>query len=228
MTTRGQSQSAEVIPPSVFAFLRDLRRNNDREWFNANKERYLADMRDPLLAFIAGFAPKLARINPRLVADPSPVGGSLFRIYRDTRFAKDKSPYKTQAGLYFGRAEGRDSPAPGFYLHVAPNEVFMGAGIWRPDPDTLKQVRDAIVAKPAAWKKVAKGLDAGETLARPPRGYDPEHPLIEDLKRKQFTVSHQFGGKDATKAGFSERFARACRDASPFCKFLTEAVGWRW
>jgi uncharacterized protein (TIGR02453 family) len=220
--------TGEVIPPSVFAFLRELKRNNDRVWFNANKERYLAEMRDPLLAFIAAFAPKLAKLNKRLVADPAPVGGSLFRIYRDTRFARDKSPYKTAAGIYFGRAEGRDSPAPGFYLHVAPGDVFMGAGIWRPEPDVLKQVRDAIVAEPARWKRVGRGLDDGERLARPPRGYDPEHPLVEDLKRKQFIVSHAFGEKDASRPGFAERYAAACREAVPLIKFLTEAVGRDW
>lgn len=228
MPSGEQSPTADFIAPSVFQFLRELRRNNDRAWFNARKERYVAELRDPLLAFIAGFAPSLARINRRLVADPSPVGGSLFRIHRDTRFSKDKSPYKTQAGIYFGRAEGRDSPAPGFYLHVAPDDVFMGAGIWRPDPESLAQVRNAIVAKPAAWQKVARGLDDGETLARAPRGYDPEHPLIADIKRKQFTVSHSFGEKDASRRGFGERFARACRKAVPFCKFLTEAVGRDW
>ncbi|MFI5317823.1 MAG: DUF2461 domain-containing protein [Myxococcota bacterium] len=217
-----------MIPPSVFAFLRDLKRNNDRVWFNANKERYVAELRDPLLAFIAGFAPALARINKRLVADPSPVGGSLFRIYRDTRFSKDKSPYKTAAGIYFGRAEGRDSPAPGFYLHVAPGDVFMGAGIWRPDPEVLKQVRDAIAGEPARWMRVRGALDDGEKLARAPRGFDPEHPLVEDLKRKQFTTSQAFSEKEASKRDFGERTAAACRAAVPLLRFLTEAVGREW
>jgi uncharacterized protein (TIGR02453 family) len=228
MKASSRSSAGEVIPPSVFAFLRQLKRNNERTWFNANKERYQRDMRDPLLAFVAGFAPKLERLSKRLVADPSPVGGSLFRIYRDTRFAKDKSPYKTHAGIYFGRAEGRDSPAPGFYLHVEPGRVFMGAGVWQAEPDVLKQVRDAIVAQPARWKRVGRGLDDGEKLVRPPRGYDPEHPSIEDLKRKQFIRSHEFGEKDASKPGFSARYAAACREAVPLLQFLTEAVGRDW
>jgi uncharacterized protein (TIGR02453 family) len=218
----------DAIAPSAFAFLRDLRRHNDRVWFNANKERYVAELRDPLLEFIAAFAPKLAKISSHLVADPAPNGGSLFRIYRDTRFAKDKSPYKTQAGIWFGPLAGRESPAPGFYLHVAPGEVFMGAGIWRPDPLALKQVRDAIAAEPARWKRARGELDDGESLSRPPRGYDPEHPCIADIKRKQFTVSHSFGEKDATRPGFSERYAAACRDVVPLCKFLTQAVGCDW
>jgi len=216
--------SADRIPLGAFAFLRELSRNNRREWFAANKPRYLAELRDPVLAFIAAFEPRLAKLSKFLVAD----AGSMFRIYRDTRFAKDKSPYKTAQGIWFTHAEGRDSPAPGFYLHLAPGDVFMGAGIWRAEPDALAQVRAAIAAQPARWKRVRGKLDAGETLARPPRGFDPEHPCIEDLKRKQFTVSHRFKEADATRAGFIDRYAAACRGAVPLMRFLTEAVGRPW
>ena len=221
-----------AIPPSAFHFLRALARNNNRPWFNANKDRYLAELRDPLLRFIAAFAPRLEKIHPGIVADPSPAGGSLFRIYRDTRFAKDKSPYKTHAGMFFAFPGGRESPAPGFYLHVAPGEVFMAAGIWRPQPETLKQIRAAIAASPAAWKKASRSkgapLDDGEKLARPPRGYDPEHPAIEDLKRKSFTTTRDFSETQASAKEFADRYAAACRDAVPLMKFLTEAVGLRW
>ena len=222
------ARSADRIPPGAFAFLRDLKRNNRREWFTANKERYVAELRDPLLAFIAAFAPRLAELSKHLVADPSPSGGSMFRIYRDTRFSQDKSPYKTAAGLWFTHAEGRESPAPGFYLHVAPGDVFMAAGIWRAEPDALKQVRDAIAGAPARWKRARGKLDDGERLSRPPRGYDAEHPCIEDLKRKQFTVSHAFSEAEAAKAGFVDRYAAACRGAVPLMRFLTEAVGRPW
>ena len=216
-----------AIPPSVFAFLRALKRNNDRTWFNANKERYVGELRDPLLHFIAAFAPKLAKVNRHLIADPSPNGGSLFRIYRDTRFAKDKSPYKTHAGLYFAPPGGRESPGAGFYLHVEPGNVFMAGGIWHPDPDTLKRIRDAIAAKPAAWKKATKAvpLDDGEKLSRPPRGYDPEHPLVEDLKRKSFTTTREFTEAQASAPDFADRYAAACRGAVPLMKFLAAAVG---
>ena len=217
-----------MIPAIAFKFLRELKRNNRREWFNANKERYAAELRDPLLAFIAAFAPRLEKLSKYLVADPSPSGGSMFRIYRDTRFARDKSPYKTHAGIWFTRDEGRDSPAPGFYLHVAPGDVFMGAGIWRAEPDALKAVRDAIAADPLRWKKVRGKLDDGESLSRPPRGYDPEHPAIEDIKRKQFTVSVQLSEADASKPGFIDRYAKASKSAVPLMKFLTEAVARPW
>jgi uncharacterized protein (TIGR02453 family) len=221
-----------AIPPSAFQFLRALKRNNDRVWFNANKDRYVAELRDPLLAFIAAFAPKLAKLNRHLIADPSPNGGSLFRIYRDTRFAKDKSPYKTHAGMYFAPPGGRESPAPGFYLHVEPGNVFMAGGLWHPDPVNLKRVRDAIATKPGPWKKASRSkaapLDAGEALSRPPRGYDPEHPLIDDLKRKSFTTSHEFSEAQASAPDFADRYAAACRDAVPLLKFLSAAVGVPW
>ena len=113
-----------------FAFLRELSKNNNREWFAANKKRYEAELRDPALRFISDFGPRLNRIAPRLVADPRPVGGSMFRIYRDTRFAADKTPYKTAVGIRFPHRAASDVHSPGFYLHLEPSEVFVGAGIW--------------------------------------------------------------------------------------------------
>ena len=135
--------------PALFAFLRELRENNNREWFQANKGRYEADVRDPLLRFIADFALPLHELSTHFVADPRPVGGSLFRIYRDVRFSKDKSPYKTQAAAHFRHERGKDVHAPGFYLHLEPDDVFAGAGIWHPDMKSLTKIRDAIVANPA-------------------------------------------------------------------------------
>ena len=222
------SSPADRIPPGAFAFLRDLKRNNRREWFSANKERYLAELRDPLLAFVAAFAPRLAKISKYLIADPAPHGGSLLRIYRDTRFAKDKSPYKTAQGIWFTQAEGRESPAPGFYLHIAPGEVFMSGGVWRPDPDALARVRAAIAAHPARWRRARGKLDDGETLSRPPHGFAAGQPCIEDIRRKQFTVSHEFSEADASKAGFIDRYASACRRVVPLMRFLTEAVERPW
>ena len=132
------------ITPGLFRFLKQLRRNNDREWFNANKQRYIDDVRDPLLAFVEMMGPKLRSISSEIVADSRPVGGSLFRIYRDTRFAKDKSPYKTHAGLHFRHRAGKTAFTPGFYPHLEPGQVFMGAGIWHPDTASLKEIREAI------------------------------------------------------------------------------------
>jgi uncharacterized protein (TIGR02453 family) len=217
------------VTPATFRFLRDLAAHNDRAWFEANKARYRTEVRDPLLRFVADFAPHLAKLSRQMLADPRPVGGSLFRIHRDTRFSSDKRPYKTHAGLSFRHAAGRDVHGPVFYLHLEPGEVFAAAGIWHPPADSLARVRDAIVEHPARWKRVraARGvtLDAGDPLERPPRGYDPEHPFIEDLKRRSFTASTRFTQTEACAPNFVARFAKACREKAPLVEFLAQAAG---
>ena len=220
------------VTPATFRFLRELATHNDRDWFARHKERYHEEVRDPLLAFVTAFGPKLAKISKHMVADPRPVGGSLFRIYRDTRFSKDKSPYKTHAGLSFRHVRGRDVHGPVFYLHFEPGRVFSAAGMWHPPSEALKQLRDAIVEHPERWKKVARSrslsLDEGDPLKRPPRGYDAEHPFVEDLKRRSFTASTSFNQAEACAPDFLERFARACRQKAPLMEFITTSVGLRW
>jgi len=219
------------ITPRTFRFFRELARHNDREWFEANKRRYLEEVRDPLVRFIEAFGPKLARISSHMVADPRPVGGSLFRIYRDTRFSKDKRPYKTHAGLSFRHADGRDVHAPVFYLHLEPGSVFAAAGMWRPPAESVKLVRDAIVAHPDRWKRATRTCPLGEPgdgLQRTPRGYDPGHPLVADLKRHFFITTTSSTEKEACAPDFLDRFAQACRRATPLMRVLTGAVGLRW
>ncbi len=140
--------------PEMFEFLSELKGNNTKEWFQANKERYRAEVQEPLLRFISEFADPLHAISPHFVADPRPSGGSMFRIYRDVRFSKDKSPYKTHAAAQFRHAAGKDAHAPGFYLHLEPGQVFVGAGSWHPASDALAAIRGAIVDKPARWTKI--------------------------------------------------------------------------
>ena len=220
--------------PKLFQFFIELAQNNERAWFQANKERFETHVRTPALAFITAFGPHLAKISKRYVADARPVGGSLFRINRDIRFAKDKSPYKTMAGLHFRHEHGKDVHAPGFYLHLEPKDVFMGAGLWHPEPEQQQKIRAAIVAKPAAWKKVsAAALKdgarlSGESYKRPPKGVDPEHPLIADLMRKDFITLTAFTERQATSPDFLERFVEGCRAQAPLMKFLTGAVGLEW
>ena len=137
---------------ALFQFLRDLRENNNRPWFDANRSRFEDDVREPLTRFVVEFAPHLHEISPHFVADPRPSGGSVFRIYRDTRFSKDKTPYKTNMGAHFRHAAGKDVHAPGFYLHLEPDEVFMACGLWHPDPPAQALVRDAIVARDRDWE----------------------------------------------------------------------------
>src|SRR5262245_12544373 len=152
------------ISRDLFAFLGELRRHNNREWFNENKDRYLAEVREPMVAFLASIAPPLARISGHIKVDPRPSGGSLMRIYRDTRFSRDKTPYKTNVGIHFGLDAPKDAETPGYYLHLAPGDVFMGAGIWHPGADSLRAVREAIVKNPTGWKQARRvGLTHGES-----------------------------------------------------------------
>ncbi|MDE2914489.1 MAG: DUF2461 domain-containing protein [Paracoccaceae bacterium] len=222
----------DSLPPTLFAFLRELRINNEREWFEANKDRYRAEVRDPMLAFISAFAKPLSEISPHFVADPRPNGGSLFRIYRDIRFSRDKTPYKTNAGAHFRHAAGRDAHAPGFYLHIEPGGCFAGCGIWHPDKTALQAIRAAIDEHGDEWIRITGTRSfretfriAGSSLKRPPRGYDATHPLIDDLKRKDFIALTNLAESDVTRPGFLDRFASIARTGSKFAGFLCRAVG---
>jgi uncharacterized protein (TIGR02453 family) len=221
--------------PAMFDFLRQLKKNNNRDWFLKNKARYEADVKEPSLRFIEDVAPGLKKISSHIVAEAKPVGGSLFRINRDIRFSSDKSPYKTNVGMGFGHDAGRNAPAPGYYLHIEPGETFAGGGIHMPDSATLTQVRDAIVKNPAEWKKLLgdkkfapMAVNMGESLKRAPQGYDPEHPLVEDLKRKSYTWHAMFTEAQVCTPDFMDRFVEACRTASPFTRFLARALGAAW
>jgi uncharacterized protein (TIGR02453 family) len=215
-----------------FAFLRDLSKNNRREWFTAHKSRYEDAVKSPALRFVTEVGPRLAKIAPSFLADPRPVGGSLFRIYRDTRFGGDKTPYKTHTGIQFRHKAGKDAHAPCYYLHLEPRGCFVAVGMWHPDAPALAGVRRGIVAAPSDWKKARddrrfrSSFDlSGDALVRPPRGYDPEHPLIEDLKRKDFVAVAGLTERDVLAADFLERFIGLCRDGAPFVRFLCGATG---
>jgi len=218
--------------PKLFRFLTDLDRNNNRAWFEANKPRYIAEVRDPVLAFIADFAPALRKISRHLVADPRPVGGSMFRIYRDTRFSHDKRPYKTNAGAQFRHERAGDVHSPGYYLHLGTDGVFAAAGIWHPDGPALHRIRTAIATRSARWKRVVSAPAVaggrmelgGASLKRPPRGFDPDHPLIEALKRTDFYVSARLTRKGVCAPGFIDRYAALCRDGLPLLKFLARTL----
>ena len=219
------------ITPKLFAFFSELKKNNTREWFEANKERYESDVREPLLAFIDAFAEPLYKISPHFRADPRKQGGSLFRIYRDVRFSKDKTPYKTQAGVHFRHERAKDAHAPGFYLHLDPKEVFMGVGIWRPDKEALLKIRAAILDKPAAWKKATGAAFrrqftlGGESYKRPPVGVERDHPLFQDLMRKDFIAVTDLSRADVRAADFPKNFAAICKTGAPLTKFLAESLG---
>lgn len=210
----------------LFTFLRQLKRHNNREWFAKNKPRYQQLVVEPAMRFIGDFAPYLADLSPYFVADARPTRGSLFRIYRDTRFSADKIPYKTHIGIHFSHKSGKDAHAPVFYLHLEPDGCFVAAGIWHPDNRALTKIRTAMVAQPEKWKKAIRKLELeGESLIRPPKGFCSEHPLIQDLKRKDFVASEALTDAQAASPKFMREFTVACRTMTPLVEFTTQALG---
>jgi uncharacterized protein (TIGR02453 family) len=217
--------------PELFSFLTDLRANNNREWFAANRQRYEEQLLEPALAFINAFAPRLEKISPHFRADARPSGGSLFRIYRDTRFSKDKTPYKTNLGIHFRHERAKDAHAPGYYLHIGPDEVFAGGGIWHPAAEAATSIREAIVADPGRWRAAtrtgafAKELSlGGDSLKRVPPWADADHALADDLKRKDFFASTRLGRSDVIAPGFVDEYARISNAAAPLMHFLCDAL----
>ena len=218
--------------PSLFRFLEELAGNNDREWFRANQPRYESDLREPALRFIMDFSPRLAEISPHFRADPRKNSGSLFRIHRDVRFSKDKKPYKTHTGIQFRHEAGKNAHAPGFYLHLEPTSCFVGAGIWRPDSPTLRAIREAMVEDPDSWEAVVTDADfqgaferRGERLSRAPRGFDPSHPVAEDLRWKDHIGIAELGESDVTSVRFLDSFTARCQAAVPYVAWLCRATG---
>lgn len=215
-----------IFQPELFDFLRQLKRHNNRVWFAKNKGRYEQAVVKPALTFIRGFAPHLAKLSPHFLADARPTRGSLFRIYRDTRFSPDKIPYKTHIGIHFSHEGGKDIHAPVFYLHLEPEGCFAAAGMWHPDNRALTKIRTAIVGQPEQWKKVARKLELeGESLTRPPKGFAPGHPFIEDLKRKDFVVSMALTEEQVCSPQLMRHFAVACRTMAPLVEFTARALG---
>lgn len=220
------------FPEDLFRFLEELTVNNNREWFNANKRRYQQSVVAPVGEFICAMGEHLYRISTNFVADPRGNGGSMFRIYRDTRFSRDKRPYKENVGCHFRHVAGKSAHAPGFYLHLQSKNVFVGAGIWRPPNPVLNNIRTAIVERPDSWEKVVRdrklvkrfGRIEGERLKRPPRGYDADHPLVEDLKRKSFFLKQPLDDSLALTPKFINEVVQAYIAAAPLIRFITTAL----
>jgi uncharacterized protein (TIGR02453 family) len=212
--------------PDLFEFLRQLKRHNNREWFAKNKARYQLVVVEPAMQFISGFAQNLAKLSPNFIADARPTRGSLFRIYRDTRFSSDKLPYKTHIGIHFSHDRGKDAHAPLFYLHLEPDGCFAAAGIWHPDNRALTKIRTAIVGQPEQWKKIRRKLELeGDSLTRSPKGFDPNHPFVEDLKRKDFIMSVSLAEEQVCSARLMRDFTAGCRKMTPLVEFTTKALG---
>ncbi len=217
--------------PRCIQFLDELASNNNRDWFQKNKTRYESDVLEPALAFVEAMQEPLKKVSPHFLAVPKRVGGSLMRIYRDTRFAKDKTPYKTNVGIHFRHEKGKDVHAPGFYVHLSAEECFVGCGIWHPDSSALQKIRKTIDKDPATWKRVSRGKAftnhfqlAGDSLKRPPRGYKAEHPMIDDLKRKDFIALCDLDYDELFDKSVVKNITAKMKKAAPLVRFLCGAI----
>src|SRR5919197_1245067 len=223
------TDATREFDPELFEFLRELKDHNDRDWFNANKARYEAHVQEPALAFIEDFGYRLQSISPHFRADTRKTGGSLFRIYRDTRF----SQYKTNTGMHFRHKAAKDAHAPGFYLHLAPDQVFGGGGMWHPDTKTATKIRQAIVDKPERWREATRQppftfrLDIGgdgNMLKRVPSGFDASFEFADDLRRRDYFGWAELSERQATTPGFLDEYTRVCAAAAPLVKFICDAL----
>ena len=216
--------------PAFFGFFRDLTRHNDRDWFAANKARYVADVETPLLQFIGDFATHLRAISPAFVADRRRVGGSMFRIHRDTRFSPDKSPFKTYTAARFAHeARRKVDGVPAFFLHLGPDHSFGGGGVYHIDLPQLTKIRTRIVESPDEWSAVRARVDVqGEQLKRAPAGFRASHPHVEDLRRQNLYTLTEFSEHEVVADDFIHQFAEACANAAPLIEFQTKALGLRW
>jgi uncharacterized protein (TIGR02453 family) len=219
------------FPADFFCFFEQLRKNNNRDWFNTNKDRFQQSVLEPMSAFIRDIQPRLAAISKYYIADPKPQGGSMFRIYRDTRFSKDKTPYKTHAACQFRHETGKDAHAPGFYVHIEEDTVLYGGGIWLPPAPKLNAIRDFLADNARSWARVRnakKVQDAGgikgDGLQRAPRGFDDQHVHIEDLKRKSFYVMSEAPPQAAASPDFVDEVAQGFARAAPLNRFICDAL----
>ncbi len=219
------------FPKSTMTFLKQLAKNNNRDWFQENKDRYERDWLAPSLAFIEAMEKPLGGISPFLSAIAKRSGGSIMRIYRDTRFSKEKIPYKTNIGIHFRHQMAKDVHAPGIYVHIEPGSVFLGVGIWRPDSSTVKQIRNHIDHESDQWRRATQGKAflkelalSGDSLKRPPAGFDAEHPWIDDLKRKDFIAVKDLAVADIHQADFVKTTIATMKKAKPLMQFLCEAI----
>jgi uncharacterized protein (TIGR02453 family) len=226
--------------PTALAFLRALKKNNRREWFEAHRDTFEREIKAPLKTFIEDLDVRFATAAPEFVGDPK---SSLFRIHRDIRFSKDKSPYKTHAAFWiFHRAPGRGvgqtvDGGAGFYFHLEPGSSLVAAGLWMPPRPKLQRVRDAIADDPRSWERVVLnrafvrrfgGLtedDPGVLLKRLPRGYAPGHPAERWLRFNSFTASRALSDTDVQSPKLAAMVMRDFTAMIPFARWLNRALG---
>ncbi len=216
---------------TILDFLKKLKNNNDREWFEKNKPKYL-QAKDEYESFLEKVITGVRKFDKKIDADLSPKNCT-FRIYRDVRFSKDKKPYKTNMGASIDPG-GKKSQIAGYYLHIEPANSFAAGGVWMPEPAMLQSIRQEIdynpepllkILKSASFKKYFKGLDEDDKLKTVPKGFDKEHPHIELLKNKHFLVSHSFTDKEMLSKDAVSKLTEAFKAMHPFLEYMREAQG---
>ncbi len=220
----------EGFPREGIRFLKKLKRNNNRSWFEQHKHEYEEYLKEPMQSFIFSLQPHFATFAPEFDLNPK---RSIFRIYRDIRFSNDKTPYKTHIAAHFVlRGKEKGFVGSGYYFHIEPGEVFIGGGIYMPESDQLKGIRKAIaehqseflaILNNPSFKKQFGKLD-GNKLQRIPKGYDESHPMAAWLKLKQFFVGKSLAESSCYRSSLVETIATVCKEAAPLVKFLNRAV----
>jgi uncharacterized protein (TIGR02453 family) len=226
--------------PAAFQFLRDLARNNKKEWFEANRDVYEGQVREPMRRLVEALDARLGGIAPEIVGDAK---RSMFRIHRDVRFSQDKSPYKTNAGAWlYHRDAGRkvgtvgEGGGAGFYFHIDPTTCFMAGGIWMPARPALLRIREAIAARPTALARLTRapgfrrrfdGLREEAKLRRVPQGFPPDHPAAEWLKLQSFTASAPIERNVVTSPRLVDRLCRDFEALVPLVRWLNHALGYQ-
>lgn len=218
------------FPKEGIAFLRRLKRNNNREWFARHKSEYEDLVKAPMQSLVASLRPHFERFAPEYELNPRT---AIFRIYRDTRFSSDKTPYKTHVAAHFVlRGAPKGFLGSGYYMEVEPGGAYVGAGIYKPESDQLKKIRAAIDRRPKEFLAIVQapafkkrfGKLEGNTLQRMPKGYDDDHPMGEWLKLKQFFTGSSMPEVMAIRASFVKEAAAVCETLTPLVRFLNEAL----
>ncbi len=220
-----------IFTRKTFIFLEQLSKNNNRAWFNDHKAEYEERVSQPALNFIDDFRPHLESLSPNFSAESKKTSGALMRVYRDIRFSHDKTPYKTNLGIQFRHLVGRDAHAPKFYLNISPFSCYLAVGAWRPHSSSLSKIREMISDNPNAWQRITTDKTflknfqlAGESLKTYPRGYSKTHPMIHDLKRKDFIAIHPLSRDDILSGELIDTILASYKESSDFMDYLCTAL----
>lgn len=211
--------------PRTLSFLRALRRNNNRDWFNANRHRYEEHVRGPMVALVERLAIDLPVITPDLLAEPK---RSIYRIHRDTRFSPDKTPYKTHIAAILPHRDLPKHEGAGLYVHVALDAVYIGGGLYRPQPRQVGRLREHIAAHHRQLRAIVEapsflrvfGELSGDRLQRIPRGYPPDHPAAHLLRLKQYLAGCAYDPSHATRPQFYRSLLRQFALLAPLVSYL--------